>query len=176
MKKIGLFFKETSASRIKKYIKESDAVFVIKYSGLSSPDMTALRKSLKETSARLFVVKNSVARKAFKDANIEALIKDIEGPCAIVFSKEEPVGTSKALCTFSKSNERLKFECALLNDKLIERKEIEAIANLPSKEILRAQVVMALNSPISSFVILLNQVLSKFVICIDQIKQKKEKG
>jgi len=176
MKKIGLLFKETSASRIKKYLENSDAVFLVKYSGLSSPALSSLRQVLKGSNADMFVVKNSVARRALKDSTLELLVKNIEGPCGIVFSKDEPVGTSKALCTFSKTHERLQLECALFKDKFLEKKDIELMASLPSKEALRAQVVMALNSPISGFVIVLNQLLSKFVICLDQIKQKKEKA
>jgi large subunit ribosomal protein L10 len=153
----------------------SDAIFLIKYSGLSSPALSALRQALKVSNANLFVVKNSVARRALKDSSLELLVKNIDGPCGIIFSKDEPVGTSKALCTFSKTHERLQLECALLKDKYLEKKDIEFMASLPSKEALRAQVVMTLNAPISSFVITLNQLLSKFVICLDQIKQKKER-
>jgi len=173
MKKIGLIFKEASENRIKNTLKSSEGVFIVKYSGVSSPDLCALRLSLKTSRASLFVVKNSVARRAFKDSGLEPLLKNIDGPCGLIFVKDEPVGVSQALCNFTKDHEQLKFEGGSLNDKIIEKKDIEFMAKLPSKEILRAQVVMTLNSPISGLVITLNQVLAKFVICLDQIKQKK---
>jgi len=173
MKKIGLLFKETSGNRIRNTLKDSNAVFVVKYSGLSAPDLNSLRKSLKSSNASLFVVKNSIARLAFKDAGLEAVLKSIEGPCGLVFAKEEPVGTSKVLCNFLKDHEQLKLEGGFLKDKVIEKKDIESMARLPSREVLRAQVVMVLNSPISGLVITLNQILAKFVYCIEQIKQKK---
>ncbi|MCX5710297.1 MAG: 50S ribosomal protein L10 [Candidatus Omnitrophica bacterium] len=173
MKKIGLVFKEASEKRIKDSLKGSNAVFIVKYSGVKSPDMSSLRQSLKPAGARLFVVKNSVARRAFKSANIEILIKNVEGNCGLIFAKDEPVAPSKVLCNFTKDHEALKLEGGYIGDKIIERKDIESMAKLPSKEILRAQVVMALNSPISGLVITLNQVLAKFVICLDQIRVKK---
>ncbi len=60
-----------------------------------------------------------------------------------------------------------------MKDKVLEKKDIEAMSKLPSREALLAQVVGTLNAPISGFVIALNQILTKFVICLDQIKQKK---
>ena len=176
MKKLGLLFKETSENRIKNTLKDCNAVFIVKYSGVSSPDLSSLRLSLRTTNAELFVVKNSVARRALKGAGLESIVKGIEGPCGLVFVKDEPVAASKNLCNFSKDHEALKLEGGSMQEKTLEKKDIEAMSKLPSRKVLLAQVVGALNAPISGFVIVLNQVLAKFVICLDQIKQKKEKG
>ncbi|MFZ2602447.1 MAG: 50S ribosomal protein L10 [Candidatus Omnitrophota bacterium] len=173
MKKIGLVVKEVSENKIKENLKGSDSFFVLGYSGLSSPDITALRQSLKGAKSNLFVVKNSVARRALKSSGLELIIKAVEGPCGFVFIKEEPVEASKILCNFKKDHDKLQLEGGLLKDKLLDKSGIEALAKLPSKEVLRAQVVGTLNAPISGLVIVLNQVLKKFVICLDQIKQKK---
>ncbi|MFH0856259.1 MAG: 50S ribosomal protein L10 [Candidatus Omnitrophota bacterium] len=173
MKKIGLIFKEASENRIKNTLKDSGAVFVIKHSGVSSPDLCSLRQALKGARASLFVVKNSVARRAFKDSTLAPLVNNIDGACGLVFVKDEPVAASQAIFNFTKEHEQLKVEGGILNDKIIEKKDIEHMSKLPSKEVLRAQVVCALNSPISGLVITLNQVLAKFVICLDQIRQKK---
>ena len=79
MKKIGLIFKDTSAKLIQNNIKESNSLFIIKYSGLSSPDLTSLRQNLKLANSRIFVVKNTVARRALKDSGLDLIIKAIEG-------------------------------------------------------------------------------------------------
>jgi len=176
MKKLGLLFKETSENRIKNTLKISNAVFIVRYSGVSSPDLSSLRLSLRGSKAELFVVKNSVARRALKSAGLEPIVKGIEGPCGLVFVKDEPVAVSKVLCNFSKDHEALKLEGGSMQEKVLEIKDIEAMSKLPSREILLAMVVGALNAPISGLVITLNQVLAKFVICLDQIKQKKEKN
>jgi len=175
MKKLGTIVKENSENRIKDALKESEALFIVKYSGVSSPDLCSLRLSLHGANAELFVVKNSTARKALKGPNAETLIKSIEGPCGLIFIKEEPVSASKVIFNFLKEHEQLKLEGGTLKDKILEAKDIEAMSKLASKEVLRAQLVGALNAPISGLVISLNQILSKFVICLDQIKQQKEK-
>ncbi len=173
MKKFGVLVKEVSEKRIKDNLKKSDSVFVIKYSGLSSPDITSLRQALKATNADIFVVKNSVARRAFKDSGIESLVKRVEGPCGVIFIAQEPVEASKALCDFAKAHEKMQISGGVLKDKVLEKTDIEAMAKLPSKEVLRAQAVMALKSPITGVVMVLNANLRKLVVCLDQIKQKK---
>jgi len=173
MKKLGALFKEVSEKSIESNLKEANSVFVVKYSGVASPDLSSLRQSLKGSGGRLFVVKNSVARRALKSSGMEPLIKSIEGPCGLIFSKDEPVGVSRLLYNFTKEHENLKLEGGLLKDRLLENKDIEALAKLPSQEVLRAQVVMTLKSPISGLVMVLSQTLKKFVYCLEQIKQKK---
>lgn len=174
MEKLGLFVKEVSGKIIKENFKNSQSVIVIKYSGLSSPDLTALRMSLHAAQASLFVVRNTIARRALKELGREDLISSVDGPCGMVFVKDEPVSVSRLLCNFSKDHEKLQLEGGLLDDKLLTKKDIEALAKLPSKEVLRAQVVMGLKSPIFGLAIVLNGTLRKFVYCLDQIKNKKQ--
>ncbi|MDD4979878.1 MAG: 50S ribosomal protein L10 [Candidatus Omnitrophica bacterium] len=174
MKKLGLVFRETLENRLKKYFKESQGLFIVGYSKLSSPDLTTLRKSLKGAKAKLFVTKNSVARRALKDSGLEGLIKSVEGPCGLVFAKEEPVDTSRVLYGFFREHEQLKLEAGFLEDKILDKKDIERMARLPCKEILRYQAVMALKSPIFGLVMVLKGNLRKLVYCLEQIKKKKE--
>jgi len=174
MKKIGLIFKETSENQINASLKESSAVFILKYAGISGADLSALRRNLKKSGASLFVVKNSVAQRSLTDAGWEPLTNTINGPCGLVFIKDEPVCVSQILCNFAKEHAQLILEGGFLKDKILEQNDILSIARLPSKDILRAQVAMTLNSPISGFVRVLHQALRKFVYCLDQVKQKKE--
>ncbi len=173
MEKLGSLFRGTLENSIKKQLKESDSIFIIKYSKLSSPDMTALRQALRGTNATLFVAKNSIARRALKDSKLEKLVKFVDGPCGLVFAKGEPVDASRALYNFYREHEQLKLECGLLEDNILDTKGIETLAKLPGKEVLRTQLVMTLNAPISGFVRVLKQTLTKFVYCLDQIKNKK---
>jgi len=175
MKKIGLLVKETSENRIKNYLKSSKGMIIVKYSGVASPDMSGLRKTLKTNGSDLFVVKNSIARRAMKDLGLSDLIKAIETPCGLVFFKDEPVGTSKILCDFRKEHEKMVLEGGVLEEKILTSKDIEKMSKLPSRDALRAQVVVALNGPIVKLAVVLNQSLKKFVYCIDQIRQSKSK-
>ncbi len=173
MKKIGQIIKETSENRIKDSFKLSSGLIIIKYSGVTSPDMSSLRKTLKVSGSDLFVVKNSIAKRAMKELGREELIKSIESPCGMIFFKDEPVDISRILCAFRKDHEKLVLEGGFLQDKLLTLKDIEVMSTLASKDALRAKLVVTLNAPISKLAIVLNQTLKKFVYCLDQIKQKK---
>jgi len=173
MKKIGLIVKETSENRIKDSLKGSEAFMVVKYCGVSGPALSTLRQDLKKSRASFFVVKNSIARRALKSAGYETLVVNVEGPCGLVFIKDDPVITSKILCNFKKDHQNFILESGFLKDKTLARSDIESMARLPSKEVLRAQLVMTLNAPISGLVIALSQIIRKFIYCLDQIKEKK---
>ena len=173
MKKISLIFKETSENRIKNNLKESCSVIIIKHQGLSSPNLSTLRLALKNAKADLLVVKNNIVKRALKNSDLADFIKSIEGPCGLVFVKDEPIDTCRVLYDFSREHENLKLAGGFLRDRVLDKNDIETLAKLPSKEALRAQVVMTLNSPIVKLAVVLNQTLRKFVYCLEQIKQKK---
>jgi large subunit ribosomal protein L10 len=172
MKKIGVLFKEASATRIKKNIKDNGSFFIVKYSGLSGPELNALRLSLRGAKSELFVVKNTIARRALKDVGREELSGAVDGPCGFVFAPE-PVGTSKVLYNFSKEHDELKLEGGVLNDGVIDRQQIVSLAKLPSREVLLAQAFCAMKSPITGFVTVLKGNLRKLVYALEQVRQKK---
>jgi len=173
MKKLGLLFRETSERRIKNNLKEANGIFIVRYSGVSSSDLNTLRRSLKAAHANLFVIKNNVARRALKNSNLENITELVKEPCALVFVKEEPINTCRVLYTFSREHEQLKLAGGLLEDRVIEEKEMQVLAKLPSKDVLRTQLVIALNSPILKLAVVLKQSLRKIVYCLEQIKNKK---
>lgn len=173
MKKLGVLFRETLEEDIKKQLKESEGIFIVKYSKLSSPDMTSLRQALRGINATLFVAKNSIARRALKDSKLQDLVGFMDGHCGLIFAKGEPVDTGRALYNFYREHEQLKLECGFLEDKILNTKDIETLAKLPGKEALRGQVVMTLKSPIFGLVYALKQTLTKLVYCLDQVKSKK---
>jgi len=173
MKKLGFIFRETLGNRIKEHLKGTNSVFIVNYSKLTSFDMSQLRQALKGSRASLYVTKNTVAKRALKESGFEPLANMLEGPCGMVFIQDEPVSASKALCDFSKDHENLKLAGGCLGEKILAAKDIEALAKLPSKEALRAQVVIGLKSPINGLVMVLKGNLRKLVFCLEQIKQKK---
>ena len=81
---------------------------------------------------------------------------------------------SKVLFNFTKDHVNLILAGGLLKDKLLSSKDIEALAKLPSREVLLTQAVMAIKSPITGFVFVLKGNLRKLVFCLEQIKQKKQ--
>lgn len=173
--KLGSFFRNSAVSRLKKDITSTDSLFVVQYSGLDSLRMSQLRSALRNGKSKLFVAKNSLMKIALKDSKIEGLDGLFEGPAALVFSDNDIASVSKILSKFAKENEKLVLKGAYYKGSLFKQSDIENIAKLPSKEVLIAQLVSALKSPLSGLVFTLNGLLNKFVIVLNQIKEIKEK-
>jgi large subunit ribosomal protein L10 len=173
MKKIGIIIKEYLEKDLQERIKTSSGFFVIKYSGLSGPDLSCLRQVMRDCGARFLVVKNSIARRALKACNLDISAQALEGPCGFVFATDALVETAKAIYNFAKEHEQLKYEAGFVENRLVSKNEIEGLAKLPSKELLRAQLVGGLNAIILRLVWVLNGNLRKLVLCLEQIKNKK---
>ncbi len=171
MKKLGLLFKERSEELIKDNLKGAENLFIFNYSKISSPDLSNLRQALRNVNAKLFMVKNSVARRALKDRGQEA-VRAIEGPCGLVFVKDDPLETCKILFNFLRTHEQFKIESGFLQDRLLEKKDIEVLAKLPAKEVLRAELVAVINSPLSKLTAVLKQNLNTLTYYFQQRKGK----
>lgn len=173
MIKIGSFFRKAVIEGLQKEIGKSESIFVVHYSGLSSVAMTALRISLSKTKSRLLVAKNTLIRRALKDAHIDGLDSLFDGQAALVFGEKDVAVTSKALTKFAKDNKSLLLKGGFYNNRIFTTKDIERVSNLPSKETLRAQVVGALQAPLAGLVFTLKGSLNKLVIVLNQITEKK---
>jgi len=171
VKKIGMIFKESSEGLIKDNLKTADSLFIVNYSKVSSPDLSSLRQVLRGANAKLFMVKNSVARRALKDRG-EVALKAIEGPCGLVFAKDDPVEICKILFNFLRTHEQFKIENGLLADRLLDKNDIEVMAKLPAKEVLRAELVAVINSPLSKLTAILKQNLNTLTYYMEQRKAK----
>jgi large subunit ribosomal protein L10 len=173
MKRLGAILRQTLQNRIKDQVGASDSLIIISYAKLSSPDITNLRKSLKEARATIFVAKNSITKKALQSVGRDALIAHIDGPCGLVFCKDEPVDISRVLCNFAKDKQDLKIRGGYMKENVLTAADIEALSKLPSRDVLRAKVCGALKAPLCGMVMVLKGNLQKLVLCLEQIKNKR---
>ena len=176
MIKLGSFFRKQIVDRLKKDIAKADSLFVVQHSKLSSPKMTALRASLKSGKSRLLVTKNSLIKRSLKEANVDGLEPFLEGPSALVIGYDDVAAVSKTLVKFSKENESLVLKGGLFKGSILSKKDIETIANLPSRQNLIAQVVAVLQSPLAGLVWTLKGPLNKLAVVLNQIKEQKTGG
>ena len=174
MIKAGSFFRKTVTAQIEKALAKSDSIFVLGYSGLTSIQMTDLRSSLKQNQSRILVTKNSLMHRALKHSNIDGLNGLISGPTALVFSSQDIAAIAKMLIQFAKAHQSLVLKGALFQQQLFDHRALETLSRLPSKETLRAQLVMALKGPLSGLVLTLKGNFNKLVLVLNQIKDKKK--
>ena len=143
------------------------------YTGLNVLATTDLRKQFREASVEYRVFKNSLARIAARNVNLENVLEFIEGPTGYVFS-DDPVTPAKLIVDFIRTNKNIKIKCALMNGELLTEQQVRAIAGLPPREMLLAQLARQMNAPITGLVNVLVGPVRNLVCALDDLRKKKE--
>ena len=165
--------KQTIVDELHAAWSESDSAVVAQYSGLNVVAMGDLRGRLHTAGVSLRIVKNTLARRAAKGTDLEAVEEFFTGPVAIAYGTD-PVGMAKAISDFAKKNEALEIRGGVLDGKVIDAAGIKALASLPSRDELLAKMLGSMQSPISGFVRTLNEIPASFVRTLAAIRDQKE--
>ena len=138
-------------------LNASPFFIVVNYRGLKVGYLTELRKRLNKAGAEIHVVKNSIFRLAAKEAGVGELNGSLSGQLAVVTGQRDISTAAKVVKTFGKEfADKLKVHFGYLNNERLEQPTIMTLADLPSIEVLRGQLLGVLNEPASKLVRLLN--------------------
>jgi len=153
-------------------LNASPFFIIVDYKGLSVGHLTELRKRLTKASAEIHIVKNSIFRLAAKEAGLADLNGALAGQIAVVTGKRDISTAAKVVKTFGSELNKLKVHFGYLNNQRLEQASILTLADLPSIEVLRAQLLGVLNAPASKFVRLLSTPASQLARVL-QARQDK---
>ncbi|MBF0189019.1 MAG: 50S ribosomal protein L10 [Magnetococcales bacterium] len=167
--------KEQVIAEVRSGLETSSVAYVTHYRGLNVDEMTELRSKMRETGAKMRVVKNTLTKRAIKGTDFEPITDLLEGPTAITWS-DDPAGPAKVLTEFAKDHDKLVVLGGVLDGNALQVSEIEALAKLPSREVLLAQLMGVMNGPVQGIVNVLSAVPGGFVRALDQIRQQKEEA
>ena len=147
--------KTESVEELKKRFAGVQTAVLTEYRGLTVRQLSDLRKQLKGAAADYKVVKNRLARIAVKGSPLDGLGKHLTGPTGVAYTLKDPVPVAKALQAFVKNNPALTIKVGMVEGKVLEPAALKSLADLPSREALRAQIVGALQGPMGQLVTLL---------------------
>ena len=131
------------------------AVVLAEYRGLTVHQLGELRKQLRTVSAQYKVVKNRLARIAVTSSELQELRDHLKGPTGLIVAREDPVAVAKTLQAFARTNLAFTIKGGVVEGRFIGADGVKALAELPSKEALRAQLVGAVQGPLAQLVGLL---------------------
>jgi large subunit ribosomal protein L10 len=140
--------KEAVVAEVRAKIEASSAVLVTEYRGLSVPSLAELRIGLRQVGAEYRVYKNTLARFAAREANIEGLDALLVGPTALAFVDGDVAAVAKVLKEFAKTNPLLVIRGGAVANKVVSAKDVEVLADLPPREIMLSQFAGLLQSPL----------------------------
>lgn len=160
--------KVAAVEDLKTRLKGVKAVVLTEYRGLSVRQLSELRKQLRQVSAQYKVVKNRLAQRAVASSGLDVLRPHLGGPTGMVVAKDDPVAVAKALHTFAKANQALTIKAGYVDGQLLEAAGLKALAELPSQDALRGQLVGALQGPLAQLVGLLTAPPRELVYVLEQ--------
>ncbi len=169
--------KQELATELKDKFSRSKVTIFADYKGLKALEADELRKALRQQQAEVKVLKNNIGRLIAKDGVLgedgSGVMERMVGPTLVAFAYGDPAAAAKAFKAFAKDHEALKIKEGLLGKKLLRAAEIEQLADLPSKEVLVAQLLGVLNGPARNFVSVLAAVPRGLVTVLSAIEKKK---
>lgn len=131
--------------------KDTGLVVVAHYAGLTVAQMTDYRQRVKEAGGKVKVAKNRLAKLALKDTTYEPISDLFKGPTCVAFS-EDPIAAAKVSVTFAKGNDKLVILGGAMGETVLDADAVKALAELPSLDELRAQLIGLLNAPATKIV------------------------
>lgn len=143
--------KKAQVDALAQRIKGSVAGVVVDYKGINVEDDTKLRKELREAGVEYTVVKNSILKRAADAAGLSGMDAVLEGTTAIATSAEDYVASARILQKYADAHDFFNVKSGYLDGEVIEVSKIEALAKLPSREVLLATVCSVFNAPIAAF-------------------------
>jgi large subunit ribosomal protein L10 len=151
-----------------------DTMIVADYRGLTVGQVADVRTQLREAGATFHVAKNTLARIAANQAEKPNLVELLEGPSAIAFVAEDPAAAAKKLADIARQTRILTVRGALMEGRTLSADEVRQLAELPPREVLRAQVLGAVASPVQGAYNVLAAPLREFLVVLDQYIQKRQ--
>jgi len=168
--------KKQQVEKLSKDLQNVSNAVVATYTKLTVAQDYELRKVLRGAGAKYQVVKNTLAEKAAKGTKVEGALKDLAGVTSIAYTTGDPVAMAKALTKYAKDTPDFTFKIGVVEGKVINIKEIEALASMPSKEELMSKLLFLINAPAQRLATAINAVPRNLAVVIDQgVQQKKFK-
>lgn len=134
------------------WLKESKAVVLTEYVGLSAQELEQLRLKVRDAGGELHVIKNTLGKIVFEKADVSLPEDSYEGSTAITYAFENAPDIAKALADFAKSSEFVKIKVGVLGSDVLSADDVKALADLPPLPVLRAQILGTLMAPASQLV------------------------
>jgi len=152
--------KQQAVNEIAAKLKENTTTVIADYRGLNVAQVTELRKQLRAADVEFQVLKNSLVSRAAASVELSELDSVLTGPTAVAFGKDA-VAPAKILSEFAKKNEALKIKGGVVEGRVVDEAQIQALASLPSREGLLSMLLSVLQAPVRNFALAVKAVADK---------------
>ena len=159
--KIILEQKQAVVADLAEKLKNSPAGVVVNYQGITVEDDTAMRKALREAGVKYMVVKNSLTGRACEEVGLGDMKQYLSGMTAIAIGSEDPVAPAKVIKKYADKIESFQILAGYLDGAVVDSATVNALADIPSKEVLIAKFLGSIKSPLYGFAYALQAIIDK---------------
>ena len=154
--------KEQLVAEIAEKLKKAQSVVMFDYRGLTVAEVTELRSQMRKAGNEYVIVKNSMVERACDIVGVDESVKEmLKGPSAFAIGYDDAVSPAKILKDTVKKLKKCEIKGGIVNGKVTDAAGIDALAELPPKEVLIARMLGSMMSPISGLAIVLDQIAKK---------------
>lgn len=150
--------KEEIVKGLKADIERSQGIFLTNLIGVGANDAVQVRRNVRNAKGKLIVARNTLFKRAAKGTPSEKLFEGLKGPSAVAFAFEDAAAVAKSLKDSSKELELVTLRGGMLNGEVLNKAQVEQLANLPSRDQMLATLLATFNAPISAFARVLNEI------------------
>lgn len=166
--------KAETIQELSKTVGKAPHAFLIDFKGLTVPAVTDLRRQIKGAKSEYVVVKNTLVLRAIEGGPLAGLSEHFTGMTGVAYTSTDAVSLAKVLHQFGKTNPAVKVKAALLDGKVVPASSLEALATLPSREVLIAKLLGVMQSPIQRLVTVLSAPHRNIAVTLAAVAKKKE--
>lgn len=169
--------KERKQELVDSYVEmlsQSQGIIFTDYRGVTVSQLQTVRNKLREMNVSYHVIKNTLLKLALKQTGLPVPEEMLTGPVAVGFCYDELPATAKALVDFARELESFEVRGGLMGDNVVDVQGIKALASLPPREVLLAQVVGGFQAPISGLASALSGILRSLVHVLQARREQLE--
>jgi large subunit ribosomal protein L10 len=171
---LGLEDKKAIVADVSETAASALSLVVADARGVDVSAMTVLRKQARENQIVLRVVKNTLAKRAFKDTDYECVDEVLVGPSIFGFSMVDPGAAARLFKDFAKTNDKFEIKALSVSGQLLDKNKIDVLANLPTRDQALSMLANVMLAPVTKLTRTLNDIPSQVVRVTDQVRQQKE--
>ena len=169
----SLELKKAVVADIREKFEKAHSVVLIDYRGLTVAEVTDLRNQCRAQGVEYVVLKNTMIRLAAQELGITGLDPHLNGPTAVAFGMKDAVAPAKVITDFIKKVKKTSVKCGVVDRTMIDAAGVQALSELPPKEVLIAKMMGSLNAPITGFVGVLSATLRSLVYAVEAVRKQK---
>ena len=157
-------------------LEHSTSAIIGTFKGLTASKDFELRKVVRAAGGAYHVVKNKLAAKSSQGTKVEAALQGLKGVSSVAYTSGDPVALAKALSTWVKDNAEFTFKLAIVDGKVLNVSEIDALSKLPGKEELFAKLLVLIQSPAQRLATVINATGRDLAVVVNQAVEKGKFG